>query len=85
MTGEEMTLQAHSAIMREEFSLLGIAPEKVTHEMRVFAAQVMYEMGVSLEVSCNSADDQGQSHQLSAAAKSITSKEMQMFIGGIWL
>lgn len=48
-----MTLQAHSDIMRLVFGLLGIAPEKVTHEMRVFAAQVMYEMGVTLEVGCS--------------------------------
>jgi hypothetical protein len=49
-----MTLQAHSDIMKQVFSKLGIAPEKVTHEMRVFAAQVMHEMGVSLEVGDHS-------------------------------
>lgn len=46
-----MTLQAHAHIIQAVYALLGIAPEKVTHEMRVFAAQVMCEMGVSHEVS----------------------------------
>ena len=46
-----MTLQAHAHIIKAVYALLGIAPEKVTHEMRVFAAQVMCEMGVSHEVS----------------------------------
>lgn len=51
LVGEEMTLQAHAYIIKMVFAVLGIAPEKVTHEMRVFAAQVMCEMGVSHEVS----------------------------------
>lgn len=46
-----MTPSNHAELMKKLYKLLGVAPSKVTHELRVFAAQAMYEMGVSLEVS----------------------------------
>jgi hypothetical protein len=49
-----MTPSNHAELMKKLYKLLGVAPSKVTHELRVFAAQAMYEMGVSLEVGvCN--------------------------------
>lgn len=48
-----MSLSNHSRIVLKVFELLGIEPPKVTHEFRVFAAQALHDMGVSLEVSCN--------------------------------
>ncbi|KAF6253854.1 hypothetical protein COO60DRAFT_384186 [Scenedesmus sp. NREL 46B-D3] len=44
-----MTPSNHAELMKKLYKLLGVAPSKVTHELRVFAAQAMYEMGVSLE------------------------------------
>lgn len=46
-----MTPSNHAELMKKLYKLLGVAPSKVTHELRVFVAQAMYEMGVSLEVS----------------------------------
>lgn len=48
-----MSPSNHGAIMNKLFEELAVQTAKVTHELRIFAAQVMYEMGVSLEVSVN--------------------------------
>ena len=37
--------------MQQLFDQLGVDTTKLTHEHRIFAAQLLYEMGVSLEVS----------------------------------
>jgi hypothetical protein len=42
-----MTPSNHAELMKKLYKLLGVAPSEVTHELRVFAAQAMYEMGVS--------------------------------------
>jgi hypothetical protein len=49
-TGEQMSPSNHADLFREWYKNLGVAPTKLTHELRVFAAQAMHEMGVSLEV-----------------------------------
>jgi hypothetical protein len=49
-TGDEMTLANHARIILALFLLVGVDPPKVTHEFRVFAAQALHEMGVTLEV-----------------------------------
>jgi hypothetical protein len=36
--------------MQQLFDELGVDTTKLTHELRIFAAQLLYEMGVSLEV-----------------------------------
>lgn len=46
-----MSLSAHIKIMTDLFNKLGIKTTKKTHELRIFAAQLLYEMGVPLEVS----------------------------------
>lgn len=51
LAGEKMTLSAHIKIITELFRKLGIQTSKKTHELRIFAAQLLYEMGVPLEVS----------------------------------
>ena len=50
LAGEQMSPSNHALIMQRLYQVLEVAPLKVTHEMRVFAAQIMFEMGVSLEV-----------------------------------
>lgn len=37
--------------MQQLFGELGVDAVKLTHELRIFAAQLLYEMGVPLEVS----------------------------------
>jgi hypothetical protein len=51
--GKLMTPSNHHRLMLELFGAcqIQVAPPKVTHELRIFAAQAMHEMGVSLEVS----------------------------------
>lgn len=50
-----MSLNNHARIITALFALIGIEPPKVTHEFRVFAAQALHDMGISLEVRmlCN--------------------------------
>lgn len=36
--------------MQQLFGRLGVDTTKLTHELRIFAAQLLYEMGVDLEV-----------------------------------
>jgi hypothetical protein len=48
--GEEMSRNNHGKLMAQLFADLGVETAKLTHEMRIFASQLMYEMGVSLEV-----------------------------------
>jgi hypothetical protein len=45
-----MSRNYHGKLMAQLFADLGVETAKLTHEMRIFAAQLMYEMGVSLEV-----------------------------------
>lgn len=45
-----MARNSHGDKMQKLFSQLGVQTSKLTHELRIFAAQLMYEMGVSLEV-----------------------------------
>jgi hypothetical protein len=45
-----MSRNNHGKLMAQLFADLGVETAKLTHEMRIFAAQLMYEMGVSLEV-----------------------------------
>lgn len=45
-----MSLNNHARIINKIFEMVGIDPPKVTHEFRVFAAQALHDMGVSLEV-----------------------------------
>lgn len=59
-TGLQMTYDNHNKIARSIFAAAGVAPHKVTHAFRVYAAQAMYEMGVPLEVSCISFDVGGE-------------------------
>lgn len=51
LAGDMMTQSNHAELMKGLYKDIGVAPTKVTHELRVFAAQAMHEMGVSLEVS----------------------------------
>jgi hypothetical protein len=37
--------------MQQLFAKLGVDTTKLTHELRIFAAQLLYEMEVALEVS----------------------------------
>lgn len=46
-----MSRNNHAKMMRKLFGQLGVETAKITHELRIFATQLMYEMGVSLEVS----------------------------------
>jgi hypothetical protein len=46
-----MSRSNHAQMMGKLFKSLCVQTSKLTHELRIFAAQVMYEMGVSLEVS----------------------------------
>ncbi len=48
--GQPMSLPNHARIIQKIFEMVGIDPPKVTHEFRVFAAQALHDMGVSLEV-----------------------------------
>jgi hypothetical protein len=48
--GQPMSLNNHARIINKIFEMVGIDPPKVTHEFRVFAAQALHDMGVSLEV-----------------------------------
>lgn len=41
----------HAAVMQQLFDDLGVDATKLTHELHIFAAQLLYEMGVPLEVS----------------------------------
>jgi hypothetical protein len=45
-----MSYTRHASHMKELFGKLGVDTTKLTHELRIFAAQLLYEMGVSLEV-----------------------------------
>lgn len=45
-----MSYTTHASHMRELFGKLGVDTTKLTHELRIFAAQLLYEMGVGLEV-----------------------------------
>jgi hypothetical protein len=49
-TAEPMSLNNHARIIHKVFEMVDIDPPKVTHEFRVFAAQALHDMGVSLEV-----------------------------------
>lgn len=50
-SADAMSLNNHSRIIQKIFDMVDIDPPKVTHEFRVFAAQALHDMGVSLEVS----------------------------------
>ena len=50
-TGEKASYSHHASLMQQLFDQLGVDTTKLTHEHRIFAAQLLYEMGVSLEVS----------------------------------
>lgn len=45
-----MSYTRHASLMKELFGKLGVDTTKLTHELRIFAAQLLYEMGVPLEV-----------------------------------
>jgi hypothetical protein len=45
-----MSYTQHADLMRVLFAQLGVDTTKLTHELRIFAAQLLYEMGVPLEV-----------------------------------
>lgn len=45
-----MSYTHHANLMQQLFDDLGVDTTKLTHELRIFAAQLLYEMGVSLEV-----------------------------------
>lgn len=45
-----MSLSNHGRILADLFKQLGIQTTKKTHELRIYAAQLLYEMGVPLEV-----------------------------------
>lgn len=47
-----MSYTHHAKLMRKLFADLGVDTTKLTHELRIFAAQLLYEMGVPLEVRC---------------------------------
>jgi len=49
--GEQMSSSNHNRHFTSLFKDLGIKTTKKTHELRIFAAQLLYEMGVPLEVS----------------------------------
>jgi hypothetical protein len=49
--GQYMSAANHGRIIKVVFDIAGIDPPKVTHEFRVFAAQALADMGVTLEVS----------------------------------
>ena len=46
-----MSYSHHASLMQQLFGRLGVDTTKLTHELRIFAAQLLYEMGVPLEVS----------------------------------
>lgn len=46
-----MSYETHNTIIQGIFAAAGI--NSVTHAARIFAAQIMYEMGVPLEVRPN--------------------------------
>jgi hypothetical protein len=46
-----MSASNHERIILDVFNSIDIVTRKITHEFRVFPAQAMYEMGVSLDVS----------------------------------
>jgi hypothetical protein len=46
-----MSPSNHERIILALFKRIDVVTQKVTHEFRIFPAQAMYEMGVSLEVS----------------------------------
>jgi hypothetical protein len=48
--GEEMSLSNHGRVLADVFKALGIQTTKKTHELRIFAAQLLHEMSVPLEV-----------------------------------
>lgn len=48
-----MSYETHNTIIQGIFAAAGINSVKVTHAARIFAAQIMYEMGVPLEVRLN--------------------------------
>jgi hypothetical protein len=48
--GGLMSYTTHASHMRELFGKLGVDTTKLTHELRIFAAQLLYEMGVPIEV-----------------------------------
>lgn len=50
-----MSRSHHAQLMLKLFAQLGVQTSKVTHELRIFAAQVMFEMGVPLEVRTGAA------------------------------
>ena len=45
-----MSYTQHASMMQKLFAELGVDATKLTHELRIFAAQLLYEMGVPLEV-----------------------------------
>lgn len=53
--GGKVSYTHHANLMQQLFDDLGVDTTKLTHELRIFAAQLLYEMGVSLEVrgSCS--------------------------------
>jgi hypothetical protein len=61
--------------MKQLFAELGVDTTKLTHELRIFAAQLLYEMGVPLEVGlgqlmCGPADAEMHSTCIRAALSS---------------
>jgi hypothetical protein len=49
--GKILSYTQHASLMQQLFQELGVDTTKLTHELRIFAAQLLYEMGVPLEVS----------------------------------
>jgi hypothetical protein len=47
-----MSYTQHANLMQKLFADLGVETSKLTHELRIFAAQLLYKMGVPLEVRC---------------------------------
>lgn len=56
LAGGEMSRNRHAEKIGTLFSQLGVKTSKLTHELRIFAAQLLYEMGVSLEVRQSTLD-----------------------------
>lgn len=48
--GLKVSYSHHANLMQQLFGKLGVDTTKLTHELRIFAAQLLYEMGVPLEV-----------------------------------
>lgn len=52
LAGGSLSYTHHTKLMQKLFADLGVETSKLTHELRIFAAQLLYEMGVPLEVRC---------------------------------